>query len=311
MQARRNSIDAYILKVSTATPRPLCEAGHLVPAIDFVASLIFSTSSWYWTRILVPTHNRPYPGTTVALPDGGSIFVRDPQHMDPFLPDDESAVNATYLRNMVIGFVILIGLLAHFTRREAKVAMPMMMWAIGLTEMVTNPTKNYVGRLRPQFYSCCGWDEATQACTWDPSRMPDPHFSPPDSRHSFPSEHSSLAMCGGLLLSFYAFRVLPSPRPAAGLCRTVDVAQHALHVFLCRLLTPLALTPMAFAVWVGASRVHDNWHHPSDVATGLVLGGGCAAIACHCYFGAPGTRPGYRAVESATEGEADSYRAMS
>ena len=63
------------MKVSTATLRPLCEAGHLVPAIDFVASLIFSTSSWFWTRILVPTHNRPYPGTTVALPDGGEAEV--------------------------------------------------------------------------------------------------------------------------------------------------------------------------------------------------------------------------------------------
>ena len=68
--------------------------------------------------------------------------------------------------------------------------------------------------------------------------------------------------------------------------------------------------------------MHDNWHHPSDVATGLLLGGSCAAIAFGCYFGAPfgapygnGARAGYHALSSlsAAEGkaeEADCYRQM-
>ena len=38
--------------------------------------------------------------------------------------------------------------------------------------------------------------------------MPDPKFVPLDSRHSFPSEHSSLAMSAGLLLTLYALRLL-------------------------------------------------------------------------------------------------------
>ena len=81
-----------------------------------------------------------------------------------------------------------------------------------------------------------------------------------------------------------------------------------LHQLLPRLLTPLALAPAVCAVWVGAGRLRDNWHHPSDVVTGLLLGGSCAALAFSGYFGAPFGAPfgasatlhttGYRALPS-------------
>ena len=109
--------------------------------------------------------------------------------------------------------------------------------------------------------------------------------------------------CAGLLLTLYALRLLrthpadtPSAAgtPAAAAAAAAAAAgprregwRHLVGLFAYRLLTPLALVPACFAVWVGASRVHDNWHHPSDVATGLLLGGSCAAIAFGCYFGAP------------------------
>ena len=63
--------------------------------------------------------------------------------------------------------------------------------------------------------------------------------------------------------------------------------------------------PACFAVWVSASRVRDNWHHPSDVVFGMLLGGTCAAIAFGSYFGpvltplgapADRARAGYRAL---------------
>ena len=190
------------------------DANTIIATIDCVASLLFASWGWFYARVLLPTYMRPYPGTTVALPNGsGSIFVRDPQHMLELVPDAKSAVGGLYLRNLVLVHVGLISLLAHLTRREAHIAMPMICWAIGLTELVTNPAKCYVGRLRPQFYAACGWDEALQDCTWDPSITGDPHFTPPDARHSFPSEHSSLAMCVGLLLSLYALRALPDAPP--------------------------------------------------------------------------------------------------
>ena len=36
--------------------------------------------------------------------------------------------------------------------------------------------------------------------------------------------------------------------------------------------------PAAVATWVAATRVHDNAHHPADVACGSFLGVTCAAL---------------------------------
>jgi len=177
--------------------------------MDCAAAVLFALGSWFLTRKLLPTHMRQYPGTNVTLPEGGAqIFVRDPQHLLAFVPDAQSSVGAVALRNLVVAHVVLLGVLAHWSRREGPVAVACICWAIGLTEVVTNSTKSYVGRLRPQFYTSCGWDEQAGVCTWDPVRMPDPKFVPLDSRHSFPSEHSSLAMSAGLLLTLYALRLL-------------------------------------------------------------------------------------------------------
>jgi hypothetical protein len=34
----------------------------------------------------------------------------------------------------------------------------------------------------------------------------------------------------------------------------------------------IAMLPLGGAVWIGASRLQDYWHHPDDVAAGFVLG---------------------------------------
>ena len=288
---------------------PASTAARIPSVLDCGAAVLFAAAAWRWSRVLLSTHMRPYPGTNVTLPDGGAqLFVRDPQHLLTFVPDSQSSVGKVALQSLVIAAVFLLAVLAHCSRREAPVAVASICWAIGLTELVTNPAKNYVGRLRPQFYTSCGWDEQRGACTWDPAIMTDPKFLPLDARHSFPSEHSSLAMCAGLFVTLYALRLLrahPAGTPAAADAAAAAAAEPAVAaaaasavprpegwcrlvgLFAYRLLTPLALAPACFAVWVGASRVHDNWHHPSDVATGLLLGGSCAAIAFGCYFGAP------------------------
>jgi membrane-associated phospholipid phosphatase len=286
---------------------PRSTAARITSVLDSGAAVLFAAASWQWSRVLLPTHMRPYPGTNVSLQDGSAqLFVRDPQHLLTFVPDSQSSVGKVALQSLVVASVLVLAVLAHCSRREAPVAVACMCWAIGLTELVTNPAKNYVGRLRPQFYTSCGWDEQRGACTWDPAIMPDPKFLPLDARHSFPSEHSSLAMCAGLILTLYALRILRnSGAHAAGTPTAADTAadtaaaaadaadaadaaaaaaasssgpraeawRHVVGLFAYRLLTPLALVPACFAVWVGASRVHDNWHHPSDVATGLLLGG--------------------------------------
>jgi membrane-associated phospholipid phosphatase len=326
---------------------------RFAPAIDCSIAALFALGTWLYSKVIVDTNIRPYPGTTVMLPGvathnngdfvpgldkdhagyaTGQIFVRDPQHMLKFVPDAESSCGDIFLRNLVIASVLLIGVIAHGMRREGPVAFAMICWAIGLTEIIVNPIKNYVGRLRPTFYSSCGWDDKFGKCTWDANVMPDPSYAPLDARHSFPSEHGALAMCVGLLLTLYASRVLrlwlysqSHATAAGGLAATYHAATGSFQVpaegwrrmglhFGCRMATPLALAPACLAVWVGAARVHDNWHHPSDVTAGMLMGGACAAIAFSCYFGTPRPRAGYTAVKAATKAEEDAedraYQAM-
>ena len=111
--------------------------------MDCAAAVLFALGSWFLTRKLLPTHMRQYPGTNVTLPEGGAqIFVRDPQHLLAFVPDAQSSVGAVALRNLVVAHVVLLGVLAHWSRREGPVAVACICWAIGLTEVVTNSTKS-------------------------------------------------------------------------------------------------------------------------------------------------------------------------
>tara|TARA_B110001452_G_scaffold193155_1_gene163122 strand:- start:223 stop:1149 length:927 start_codon:yes stop_codon:yes gene_type:complete len=261
-------------------------------AADGAAALVFAVCSWYFAGSILPTNHRPTPGQLVALPDPppgrlGSVFVKDPTHNQPFLADVDATVPGWLLQDLLIGQLVLLVAFAHLVRREALVVLPMYCWAVGLTELVTELIKNYVGRLRPQYYEACGWDDATHTCTWDPARMPDPALPMDEESHSFPSGHSSLTMSAGLTLTLYALGVLPTARP-----------RHRLgQLCAMRLLTPLALLPTALAISVAASRVRDNWHFPSDVITGAVLGGTCSVAVYRRYLVMPSARPGYAKVK--------------
>lgn len=65
--------------------------------------------------------------------------------------------------------------------------------ALGLTGLVTECIKNYVGYLRPIFYDLCQPNDDYSACTNTGS----------DFRKSFPSGHASVSFCGLSLLTFY------------------------------------------------------------------------------------------------------------
>jgi membrane-associated phospholipid phosphatase len=42
--------------------------------------------------------------------------------------------------------------------------------------------------------------------------------------------------------------------------------------------------PYSWCIFVGVSRLADNWHHPSDVLAGLILGWTSATVAYHLWF---------------------------
>jgi len=139
--------------------------------------------------------------------------------------------------------------------------------AIGISELVTQVFKFYVGRLRPCFYSMCGFDKATLACTNGVEMEM-------EARMSFPSGHSSLSFCGLVcVVLFLLGRV--------GLGRNIGSVVASGRG---KVLTVLSFTPLLLSFYCATSRLVDNWHHPSDIIAGSILGTVSAFISYHIWF---------------------------
>ena len=138
--------------------------------------------------------------------------------------------------------------------------------AIGIAEFVTHTFKFYVGRLRPNFYAMCGFDIVTLACA-NGEDMEN------EARMSFPSGHSSLSFCGMMtLVLFFLGRV--------GLGRIIGPKVASSRS---RFLTVMTFTPLLLSFWCATSRLVDNWHHPSDIIAGSILGTVSACISYHLW----------------------------
>ncbi|KAI2500018.1 phosphatidate phosphatase [Fragilaria crotonensis] len=149
----------------------------------------------------------------------------------------------------------------------------------GLTMLVTETLKSYVGYLRPSFYDLCEPTADYTSCTAGDSN---------DARKSFPSGHASTAFCGFSLFSRYLERtygvesvreVAIEDNNAAMVVRYTTAAPHY-HRF-CSI---LCLLPMALAIYIAASRVVDNKHFPADVVAGSLLGAASAHFANRLWF---------------------------
>lgn len=139
--------------------------------------------------------------------------------------------------------------------------------AIGMAELVTQTFKFYVGRLRPNFYAMCGFDKVTLQCTnGEEMEM--------EARMSFPSGHSSLSFCGLVCVTlFFLGRV--------GLGRNMGSVVASGRG---KIRTVLSFTPLLLSFWCATSRLVDNWHHPSDIIAGSILGSVSACISYHMWF---------------------------
>lgn len=110
--------------------------------------------------------------------------------------------------------------------------------AIGISELVTQVFKFYVGRLRPCFYSMCGFDKATLACTNGVEMEM-------EARMSFPSGHSSLSFCGLVcVVLFLLGRV--------GLGRNIGSVVASGRG---KVLTVLSFTPLLLSFYCATSRL--------------------------------------------------------
>ncbi|OEU17317.1 acid phosphatase/Vanadium-dependent haloperoxidase, partial [Fragilariopsis cylindrus CCMP1102] len=126
--------------------------------------------------------------------------------------------------------------------------------------------KLWVQRRRPNFYELCGFNHTTKQCTANLKRIREANFS-------FPSGHSSLVCCAMTFLVWY----LHGARKSS--------STHHCHsrTNLWSRISSLIITylPLAWALFVAASRLVDQWHHPSDVIAGLGLGFVTCTIAYH------------------------------
>jgi membrane-associated phospholipid phosphatase len=136
---------------------------------------------------------------------------------------------------------------------------------LGLSEGPTQLLKLYVSRPRPNFYALCRFDATTKRCTADLSHLREANFS-------FPSGHSSLSACASVFMIWFVCGMILSKN------NKLSFAQKRLF---CALTSSLLL---AWCIFVGASRLHDHWHHHSDVVAGLLLGSLAATLAYHVWY---------------------------
>lgn len=155
---------------------------------------------------------------------------------------------------------------------------------IGISEFVTQTAKFYVGRLRPNFYAMCGFDASTLRCT-NGIEMET------EARLSFPSGHSSLSFAGSVCLVLFLLGRCGlgrsdrrhsfggGGRSGGGGDEGVAMASGRR-----RMAFAASFAPLLLSFWCATSRLVDNWHHPSDILAGSIVGTVSAFVSYHIWF---------------------------
>jgi len=143
--------------------------------------------------------------------------------------------------------------------------------ALGMSEIITNVLKLYVGRLRPNFYSLCEFSIESLKCMADDSTVN-------EGRRSFPSGHSSFSFCAmGVLVYFFLGK--------SGYLQNRDISSFSKSSYIWRKpMFLLCFSPWLYSTFVACSRLVDNWHHPSDVVAGSLIGMFCSHVAYNLWY---------------------------
>ncbi|XP_016097415.1 phospholipid phosphatase 2-like isoform X1 [Sinocyclocheilus grahami] len=128
-----------------------------------------------------------------------------------------------------------------------------------VSQSLTDMAKYTIGRLRPNFMAVCA-PEVCEGYMLEINCTGNPH-NVTESRLSFYSGHSSFGMYCMLFLALYV--------------------QARMAFKWARLLRPtIQFFLVAFAIYVGYTRVSDYKHHWSDVVVGLLQGALIAVLTC-------------------------------
>jgi len=134
----------------------------------------------------VPYHSITLPGSDESTPpyilkDLSLSYKYIPNHLTK-IPDIHLGITAIVLP---IGFFLVVSnmLFVDQNGTDTHNAICSYLTSVGVCELITDSIKRYVGRLRPNFYDMCLWNEGTFLCHASRERIE-------QSRKSFPSGHS-------------------------------------------------------------------------------------------------------------------------
>jgi len=255
---------------------------------QLLACTCISIFGWYAPTYLV----RPVIGMTMkAIPyqvlDNGEVILDQTLNYPAIDSANVTFPSGLLVHSNVTFPLFLMATIAIFRPRvqpkyhDVHSALCMTLTSIGMTQFYTNMIKYYVGRLRPNFYALCQFNITTLECAADQSHI----F---EARSSFPSGHSSLSFCGmGCLVWFFLGR--------SGIGKVSNKCSYgeekgAKRPFYERQWTDnkfgivAAFLPWMYASFVASSRLVDNWHHPSDILAGTLIGIFCSTLSYHLWY---------------------------
>jgi phosphatidate phosphatase len=170
----------------------------------------------------------------------------------PFLGKDtlsEGAVIGIYFSLTIVlvvgGYHLAKHFPAWFHLFNPFSAMWFFLGSAGLVILCTEFFKNYVGRPRPDLYGRCGFNTSFDDCKAQIGKDANDFFK------SWPSGHSSMAMCGSTFLTMFTQKWLHKRELWAA-------AATSLFIFL--------------GFFVGSTRIREFRHHPDDVLAGFFAG---------------------------------------
>ncbi len=234
---------------------------------DQVIELCISLTLGFGSFLLhfLPVHERPIP---YQLLESGE-YVLNLSINEQF---DGDTVSNTWLFLLSLIFPGLLQLLlvtkcTKFGRLDG-IHRTVCSYAVAhaLNDLATESMKVFCGYLRPSFYQLCEPDENYEYCLGADAE---------DARKSFPSGHASTSFCGLTLLALFLHQQF-GLRSIRKVEQTVIFAGEGSRIARCqtayskppllyRAISILSLLPVALALFVAASRVHDNKHFPADI----------------------------------------------
>jgi len=227
----------------------------------------------------------------------GFFVERDPTLSYPYiLPNDQEVPSwLLFFLSLGVPFLILLAaqLFGHFfpsqillpthIRENHLLPFLTLFQSWGLTALVTELLKYFVGRKRPSFFAMCNYKGYRDALAKGDLKEyfgnttvglvgdmkycleTDPGILA-ESQYSFPSGHSSLTYAGLTVVFWLLLHSIP-----------LNSAQRDIWQFRLWRILPLILF-LGSATIVACTRTRDYWHNFDDIVAGAIIGTVCATF---------------------------------